>query len=290
MCKIYSESESDLMLLIIKAIIIGIVEGITEFLPISSTGHMILVGHFIGFNEKVYDKAYVDMFLVVIQLGAILAIVYLFWEKIRKSLMPKNLFSPGNYGFELWSKMLVAFIPAAFLGVLFNKKIEDKLNFPRPVAFALIVGGILMIILENKYRKGNGIKVIEEVNYKQAFMIGLFQCLSLWPGMSRSASTIMGAWIVGLTTSAAAEFSFFLAIPTMVAASGYKLLKLKIAMSSIEIIALVIAFVVSFAVALLVVDKFISFLKKRPMRVFAIYRIAVGGLLFILAFSNIITM
>jgi len=279
------------MLLIIKAIIIGIVEGITEFLPISSTGHMILVGNFIGFTNKLYpNPEYVNMFEVVIQLGAILAIVYLFWEKIWKSLIPKNLFIPGNYGFNLWSKMLVAFIPAAIIGVIFNDKIESKLNFPRPVAFALIVGGILMIVLENRYRKGNGIRDIEGVNYKQAFIIGMFQCLSLWPGMSRSASTIMGAWIVGLTTSAAAEFSFFLAIPTMVAASGYKLLKLKVAMSSIEVIALVVAFVVSFVVALLVVDKFIAFLNKRKMRVFAIYRIIVGGLLLILAFSNIITM
>jgi len=277
------------MLLIIKAIIIGIVEGITEFLPISSTGHMILVGHFIGFSGKVYNKAYVDMFMVVIQLGAILAIVYLFWDKIAKSLKPKNLFIPGGYGFNLWSKMLVAFIPAAIMGVLFNDAIEQKLDSPRPVALALIVGAILMIILENKYRKGNGIRDIEGVNYKQALMIGVFQCLSLWPGMSRSASTIMGAWIVGLTTAAAAEFSFFLAIPTMVAASGYKLMKLRIAMSGLEIIALVIAFVVSFAVALIVVDKFISFLQKRPMRVFAVYRIFVGVLLFILAFMNLIT-
>ena len=277
------------MLLIIQAIIIGIVEGITEFLPISSTGHMILVGNFIGFNKDHYNLEYVAMFEVVIQLGAILAIVYLFWNKIAKSLKPKNLFIPGGYGFNLWSKMLVAFIPAAIIGVLFNDTIEQKLSSPRTVALALIVGAILMIILENKYRKGNGIRDVEGVNYKQALMIGIFQCLSLWPGMSRSASTIMGAWIVGLTTAAAAEFSFFLAIPTMVAASGYKLLKLRIAMNSLEIIALVIAFVVSFVVALIVVDKFISFLQKRPMRVFAVYRIFVGALLFILAFMNVIT-
>jgi len=277
------------MLLIIQAIIIGIVEGITEFLPISSTGHMILVGNFIGFNKDHYNLEYVAMFEVVIQLGAILAIVYLFWNKIAKSLKPKNLFTPGGYGFNLWSKMLVAFIPAAIIGVLFNDTIEQKLSSPRTVALALIVGAILMIILENKYRKGNGIRDVEGVNYKQALMIGIFQCLSLWPGMSRSASTIMGAWIVGLTTAAAAEFSFFLAIPTMVAASGYKLLKLRIAMNSLEIIALVIAFVVSFVVALIVVDKFISFLQKRPMRVFAVYRIFVGALLFILAFMNVIT-
>ncbi len=274
--------------LILKAIVIGIVEGITEFLPISSTGHLILVGNLIGFTDKFYSKAYIDMFYVVIQLGAILAVVVLFWSKITKSLKPSSLFVPGGYGFKLWSTILVAFIPAAVIGVLFNKKIDAKLMFPKPVAVAMVVGGILLIIVENLYRRNNKTSIIEKVNYKQALIIGLFQCLSLWPGMSRSASTIMGAWIVGLTTPAAAEFSFFLAIPTMVAASLYKLITLKVAMSSIEIIALVISFVVSFVVALVVVEGFINFLKKKPMRVFAIYRILVGAVILGLFFAGIL--
>jgi len=279
------------MLLILKAIIIGIVEGITEFLPVSSTGHLILVSHFIGFEGvSVAEKAYIDMFLVVIQLGAILAIVVLFWNKIVDSIKPKNLFNIRGYGFRLWLNILIAFIPAAIIGLLFNKRIEASLMYPKPVAYALIVGAVLMIILENKYRKINTTSRIEDISIKQALSIGIFQCLSLWPGMSRSASTIMGGWIGGLTTAAAAEFSFFLAIPTMVAASGFELLKLRTPMNEVQSIALVVGFVVSFLVALVVVEKFINFLKKKPMRIFAIYRICIGSILLILAFSKVITL
>jgi undecaprenyl-diphosphatase len=145
-----------------------------------------------------------------------------------------------------------------------------------------------MIYMENKYRKGNSTVKIEDVNIVQAFKIGCFQCLSLWPGMSRSASTIIGGWVSGLTNVAAAEFSFFLAIPTMIAASGWSLIKVKISMNSIQIIGLAIGFIISFLVALVVVDKFIGFLKKKPMKVFAVYRIFVGILVLILSYLNII--
>ncbi|MBP2033751.1 undecaprenyl-diphosphatase [Clostridium algifaecis] len=273
------------LMLMIKAVVIGIVEGVTEFLPISSTGHMIIVGSLINFQSPAYRKAYVDMFEVVIQLGAILAILVLYWNKISGSL--KNL-APGKWGFKLWCNMLIAFIPAAVIGLKFNDMIKAKLFNPVTVACALIFGGFLMIYMENKYRRGNSTNKIENVTPMQSFKIGCFQCLSLWPGMSRSASTIMGAWVSGLTNVAAAEFSFILAIPTMIAASGYSLLKVKIKMTSPEIIALVIGFVVSFIVALVVVDKFIAFLKRKPMRVFAIYRIVIGILVLILAYKNII--
>lgn len=273
-------------ILIFKAIIIGIVEGITEFLPISSTGHMIIVENLINFKAPMYPKAYIDMFDVVIQLGAILAIVVLYWQKIKGSLL--NI-KPGKWGFKLWFNMLVAFIPAAILGFLLNDIIKAKLFNSFTVACALVVGGFLMIFMENKYRKGNTIRDIDDVNIVQAFKIGCFQCLSLWPGMSRSASTIMGGWVSGLNNSAAAEFSFFLAIPTMVAASGYSLLKVKTAMSVSQIEALVVAFVVAFIVALVVVDGFINFLKKKPMRVFAVYRIFVGVLILVLTFTKVIT-
>ncbi|MBV7274980.1 undecaprenyl-diphosphate phosphatase [Clostridiaceae bacterium UIB06] len=269
--------------LIFKAVIIGIVEGITEFLPISSTGHMIIVENLIKFKAPMYPKAYIDMFDIVIQLGAILAIVVLYREKIKDSL--RNL-SPGESGFRLWLNMLVAFIPSAVIGLLLHKTIEEKLFNAVTVAFALVVGGILMIVMENKYRRGNPIRSIDNVNIVQAFKIGCFQCLSLWPGMSRSASTIMGAWVSGLNTVAAAEFSFFLAIPTMVAASGYSLLKLKISMSSAQIVALIVAFVVSFIVALVVVEGFVNFLKRKPMRIFAIYRILIGIIILVLAFTK----
>ncbi|MFL0194882.1 undecaprenyl-diphosphate phosphatase [Clostridium sp. WILCCON 0269] len=274
------------LIFIIKAAVIGIVEGITEFLPISSTGHMIIVGSLINFKAPTYDKVYINMFEIVIQLGAILAVVVLYWDKIFNSL--KNLM-PGKWGFKLWTTILVAFLPSAIVGVLFNDIIEKKLFNSITVSSALIFGGILMIYMENKYRRGNSTKSIENVSILQAFKIGCFQCLSLWPGMSRSASTIMGGWISGLTNVAAAEFSFFLAIPTMVAASGWSLIKVKIDMSILQVIALAIGFVISFLVALVVVEKFMNFLKRKPMRIFAIYRIFVGIIVLVLALTKVIS-
>lgn len=204
------------LILISKSIILGVVEGITEFLPISSTGHMIIVGHFINFKGD-----FAKLFEIVIQLGAILAVVFLFRNRIFHSL--KTL-KPKEYGFTLWSKMILAFLPAGVLGLLFHKMIEEHLMNPVTVSFALVLGGILMIYAENKYRKNDKIQTIEQVGYKAAFIIGCFQCLSLlWPGFSRSAATIIGGWIMGLSSVAAAEFSFFLAIPTMIAATVFSL-------------------------------------------------------------------
>jgi len=204
----------------LKSLLLGIVEGITEFLPISSTGHMILVGHFINFEGSSFEK----LFEIVIQLGAILAIVVLFRKKIGASL--KTL-RPNEFGFKLWTNLMLAFLPAGVVGLLFYKKIIEKyLFYPVPVALALLIGGIWMIFAENKYRNNNKITSIEQVGYKQAFAIGCFQCLSvLWPGFSRSASTIIGGWIMGLSSVAAAEFSFFLAVPTMFGATALELSK-----------------------------------------------------------------
>lgn len=269
------------MLLILKAIIIGIVEGITEFLPISSTGHMIIVGNLINFTGD-----FANLFEVVIQLGAILAVVFLFWDKIWSSL--KNL-APGKWGFRLWLNIIVAFLPSAVVGLITKKYIDKYLFSTITVVLALIFGGFLMIFIENKYRRRKGINDIDNINIRQALLIGCFQCLSLWPGMSRSASTIMGAWISGLSSVAAAEFSFFLAIPTMVAASALTLIKGGVAIkTTTEVIALGVGFLVSFVVAYIVVEKFIGFLKKKPMRVFAIYRIFIGIILLALVFFNVI--
>lgn len=268
------------MILILQSIIIGIVEGITEFLPISSTGHMIIVGHFINFTGD-----FANLFEIVIQLGAILAIVVLYWDKLWNSL--KNL-APGKWGFKLWANIIVAFLPSAVLGFIFHKKIEAVLFGPLPVIAAMIFGGILLILVENKYRNKDVIGNVDRIILPQAFVIGCFQCLALWPGMSRSASTIMGAWIVGLNSVAAAEFSFFLAIPTMLGATALTLFKAKMALTTIEIISLIIGFIVSFIVAMIVVDKFINFLKKKRMRVFAVYRISVGALLLLLVFMNVL--
>lgn len=269
------------MLLILKAIVIGIVEGVTEFLPISSTGHMIIVGDLINFNDD-----FAKLFEMVIQLGAILAVVFLYWDKIWNSL--KNLI-PGKWGFKLWLNILVAMIPSGVLGLLFEDNIEKHLMTTITVVSALILGGFLMIIIENKYRRRKGISNINNVNLAQAFYIGCFQCLSLWPGMSRSASTIMGGWISGLNSIAAAEFSFFLAIPTMVGVTGVKLIKKGFVISTVnQVIALGVGFIVAFMVAYIVIERFIGFLKKRPMRVFAIYRIFIGIVLLILAYLKII--
>lgn len=270
-------------ILILKAIIIGIVEGITEFLPVSSTGHMIIVGHFINFTGE-----FAELFEVVIQLGAILAVVVLYWNKIIQSI--KDIFTPDMRGLKFWINVLVASIPAGILGVLFNDKIKEKLFNPVTVSSALVIGGFLMIFIEKKYRKRNKTKSIDDIKLGQALFVGCFQCLALWPGMSRSASTIMGAWISGMSTVAATEFSFFLAIPVMIGASGVALIKTHIAMTNIEVIALTVGFIVSFLVALVVIEKFIGFLKKRPMRVFAVYRIFIGIIILGLAFAKVITM
>lgn len=280
-----------MLLFILKAIIMGVVEGITEFLPISSTGHMIIVGHFIGFETPYVSDSYVKMFEVVIQLGAILSVVVYYWDKIKKSFC--NFFGKNKSGLKFWLNIIIAFIPSAVVGLALNDFIHKNLFSTITVISALIIGGILMIVIENKYRRKYKINDLDKISFFQSFKIGCFQCLALWPGMSRSASTIMGAWISGLSTVAAAEFSFFLAIPTMFAASGWSLLKLvvkeKVVMSAIEIVALGAGFIVAFIVALLVIDKFMNFLKKKPMRIFAIYRIFIGIVLLGLSLMNIIS-
>ncbi len=269
------------IILVFKAIVIAIVEGITEFIPISSTGHMIIVGNVINFKG-----AFANSFEVVIQLGAILAIIVLYWNKIWNSVV--DFFKAKPSGIKFWTNIIVAFIPAAILGFLFNDKIDTYLFNPTTVSLALVVGGILMIIIENKFRTEDKTKSIEKISIKQAFKIGCFQCFALWPGMSRSSSTIMGGWITGVSTVTATEFSFFLAIPTMFGATALTLFKSGMNFSSGEIIILFIGFVTAFLVALIVVEKFVSYLKKKPMKVFAIYRIIVGiALLFLIKFMGI---
>ena len=269
------------IILVLKAIIVAIVEGVTEFIPISSTGHMIIVGNAINFKGD-----FANQFEVVIQLGAILAIIVLYRNKIFTSV--KAFFQAKPSGIKFWINIIVAFIPAAVLGFLLNDKIDEYLFNPATVALALVVGGVIMIILENKFRHKSATKRIEQISIKQAFKIGCFQCFALWPGMSRSASTIMGGWVNGVSTVAATEFSFFLAIPTMIGATGLTLFKSGLNFNSGEIITLVIGFITAFLVALVVVERFISFLGKKPMRVFAIYRIIVGiALLFLIKFGTI---
>jgi len=261
------------LILIAKSIILGIVEGITEFLPISSTGHMIVIGRFINFEGD-----FAKLFEIVIQLGAILAVVFLFRKKISNSF--KKL-KPKEEGFKLWTSLILAFIPAGIIGLLFHKTIEEHFMNPLTVACALLFGGIWMIYAENKYRDKNTIQEIEQV--------GCFQCLALiWPGFSRSAATIIGGWIMGLSSIAAAEFSFFLAIPTMIVATVFALLKSSLILTLPQIAALIVGFVVSFFVAVLVVANFIRFLQTKPMKSFAIYRIFVAILILICVYFKVI--
>ncbi|MDE4542024.1 MULTISPECIES: undecaprenyl-diphosphate phosphatase [unclassified Thermoanaerobacterium] len=267
------------MILLIKAFILGIVEGLTEFLPVSSTGHLIIVGDLLNFKG-----AYATMFEVVIQLGAILAIVYYYREKIWNSL--KNL-APNKWGFRLWLKIVIAFIPSAILGLLLNDFIDKHLFSPFTVSIALVIGAIMMIIVENAFSNYK-IDDMDKVTPKKSFWIGVAQCMSLFPGMSRSASTIMGGMMAGLSVKAAAEFSFFLAIPTMFGATVVSLHKGIATMTSIEWEALAVGFIMSFIVALIVVDKFLSYLKSHPLRPFAYYRLIVGIIMIGLVLTNIV--
>lgn len=276
---------------LLKAIIIAIVEGITEFIPVSSTGHMILVGWAIDFQGK-----FANMFEVVIQLGAIMAVVVLYWKKIEESLIEFFRFiftkgKSGKTGFKFGVNVIVASIPMGIIGVLFYDNIKSKF-IPEAVIAGFIFGGILLLTIERAYRtKSHKVSSIDNINPMQAITVGILQLLSIWPGMSRSASTIMGGWVAGLSTPIAAEFSFFLAIPAMIGSSLKELFEFDYSiMTPMLWISLVAGFFVAFLVALLVIKKFINYLKKKPMKVFAIYRILAGILLGVLVLTKVITL
>ncbi|GIP56101.1 MULTISPECIES: undecaprenyl-diphosphate phosphatase [Paenibacillus] len=261
---------------ILKSIILGIVEGITEFLPVSSTGHLVIFENFLGFTGT--TPSYVEMYTYVIQLGAILAVIVLYWGKIKDTLV--NFFPQkvgfAKSGFRFWLMLAIACIPGGIFGVLLNDWSDEHLFTPVVVAFTLFFGGLWMLYAEKKFRNnglgGGGDEL--NVTVKQALIIGAFQVLAIIPGMSRSASTIIGGWVAGLTTVAAAEFSFFLAIPVMVGMSFLKIVKIGgfSSMTSTELISLGVGFLVSFLVALAVIKKFIAYLQKKPMKVFVYYR------------------
>lgn len=262
------------IILIIKSILLGVVEGLTEFLPVSSTGHIVIFENIIKFKGT--TQSYVEMYTYVIQLGAILAVIVLYWKKIKDTVV--NFFPQKvgyeKSGFKFWFMIFIACIPGGTLGILLDDLAEEYLLSSIPVAITLFLGGIWMIYAENKFRKGSAKNKELSVTPKQALIIGLFQCLAIIPGMSRSASTIIGGWIAGLSTVAAAEFSFFLAIPVMVGMSTLKIVKIGglFILTSSEMISLAAGFIVSFIVALIVINGFISYLKKKPMKVFAVYR------------------
>jgi undecaprenyl-diphosphatase len=268
----YPRKRKDLYFMsdVLISVILGIVEGLTEFLPVSSTGHLIIVNQFISFSDE-----FTKMFDVVIQLGAILSVIVYFWDKLcpfgRKNILARRRI------INLWQKTIIGVIPALIIGALAADYIEELLFNPTTVAIALIVGGIILILVDRDNKRGS-INSIDMLDYKTAFIIGIIQCLAMIPGTSRSASTIIGAMFLGASRVVAAEFSFFLAIPTMVAASGYSLLKVGFNLTPDELKILGIGFGVSFIVALIVISVFMNYIKRKSFKVFGYYRIVLGAL------------
>jgi undecaprenyl-diphosphatase len=259
----------------LQSIIIAIIEGLTEFLPISSTGHMIITEKLL----QVQETDFVKVFTVAIQLGAILAVVVLYWKKF--------------FDFSKWQfyvKLAAAVVPALILGFLFSKKIDALLESAVTVAITMLAGGVVLLFVDNWFSKPS-IDTEEKISFPKAIVIGVWQCIAMIPGVSRSAASIIGGMQQGLTRSAAAEFSFFLAVPTMLAATGYKLLKYYKEMggfSANELKQLAIGNVVAFVVAMLAIKLFISFLKKYGFKVWGIYRIVVGAILLLLVWKGVI--
>jgi undecaprenyl-diphosphatase len=270
---IYSQHYCYMFLDIIKAIILGLVEGITEFLPISSTGHLIILNNWLSFSQS-----FTAMFDVVIQLGAILAVLVIFWKKLwplgKDHIKDNVVLNKANL--NIWYKVIVAVAPALVLGALFGSKIEDKLFNSVVVAIALIVGGVILILVEKKQTSISVISTIADISYSKAFCIGLVQCLAMIPGTSRSAATIIGAVWLGASRAVAVEFSFFLAIPTMLAASAYSALKHGLVASLEEWMLLAVGFVVAFWTALVVIKFLLRYIQNHNFKAFGYYRIILG--------------
>ena len=265
------------MIEILKAILFGIVEGITEWLPISSTGHIILLDEFIWLNASDEFKS---MFDVVIQLGAILAVIVLFFHKLNP-FAPSKSRDEKKQTWSLWFKVVAAIIPSGLVGVLFDDWMDEHLHNGIVVAIALIVYGIAFILVERK-NQGRHLRQIQDVHaidYKTALLIGAFQCLSLVPGTSRSGSTILGAILLGVSRSAGSEFSFFMAVPTMLGASAIKLLKFLLSGAAFgfqEFVILAVGTVVSFVVSMAAIKALMSYVRKHSFAAFGVYRIGLG--------------
>lgn len=260
---------------ILKVVFLGIVEGVTEWLPISSTGHMLLVDEFISLNVSDDFK---EMFFVVIQLGAILAVVTIFWNKMwpfqlkdkTQPVMKKDTWS-------MWFKTVVACIPGAIVTILFDDYIEAHLHTAVVISIALIFYGIAFIVIENwnKTRTPN-VETLNDITYKTAFLIGMFQVLSIIPGTSRSGATIIGALLIGVSRVVAAEFTFFLAVPVMFGLSALKMIKFGLSFTSAEFAVLIIGCVVAYLVSIVVIKFLMSYIKKHDFKIFGWYRIVLG--------------
>ncbi len=266
---------------LLKVIFLGIVEGITEWLPISSTGHMLLVDEFLKMNMTDDFK---EMFFVVIQLGAILAVVVLYWKRMfpfqfkdkTKPVIQKDIFS-------LWFKVVVACIPGAIVTILFDDYIEAHLHTPMVIAIALIFYGVAFILIENWNKtRTPKINTLSDITYQTAFLIGLFQVLSIIPGTSRSGATIIGGLLIGVSRVAVAEFTFYLAVPVMLGLSLIKVIKFGFSFSGAELVTLGVGTVVAFVVSILVIRFLMSYIKKHDFKVFGWYRIVLGALVLLI--------
>lgn len=265
------------MLDILKAVLFGIVEGITEWLPISSTGHMILLDEFVKMNVS---EEFWNLFLVVIQLGAIMAVVLLFWKKIWPFGRKKKdgSFYVKKDIFMLWFKILAACVPAAIVGVLFDDKLDELFYHPWCVAIALIVFGVAFIIIENRNKSMTPqITKLKDITFQTAALIGVFQLIAaIFPGTSRSGATIVGALLIGVSRTVAAEFTFFLAIPVMFGASLLKILKFGLAFTGMELVLLAVGMIVAFLVSMIVIRFLMGYIRKHDFKAFGYYRIVLG--------------
>lgn len=262
---------------IIKIIILGVVEGITEWLPISSTGHMILVDEFIKLNVS---PAFKEMFLVVIQLGAIMAVVMIYWGTLFPFSIKDKKIAVKKEAFPMWGKIVVSCVPAAVIGLLFDDKLNEWFYNYQTVAVMLILFGIFFIIIENKHKgKSSKINSIAEITYKTAFLIGMFQLIAaIFPGTSRSGATILGGLMLGVSRTVAAEYTFFLAVPVMFGASVLKLFKFGADFTGTEIFTLLLGMIVAFVVSVVTIRFLTGYIKKHDFKVFGWYRIALGCL------------
>lgn len=280
----------------IKAIIFGIVEGITEWLPVSSTGHLIIVESFMKFKNV--SEGFFDMFDVVIQLGAILAVVLIYFKDIwpftnkqGRGFTKRGLLSHLDKNItNLWGRILVACIPAAVIGLLFDEKFEELFYNPTCVALALIIFGIAFIVIENWHKgKKSRINNILSITYKDALIIGIFQLLAaIFPGVSRSGATIIGALLIGVSRKVSAEFTFYLAIPVMFGASLLKVLKFGLAFTGTEFVILLLGMITAFVVSLFIIKFLMNYIKKHDFKVFGWYRIIIGILVLILGMFGVL--
>lgn len=262
---------------IVKVIILGIVEGVTEWLPISSTGHMIFVDEFIHLNVT---PAFKEMFLVVIQLGAIMAVVMLYWKTLLPFNVKEKKLSIDKEALFLWAKIAISCVPAAVVGILFDDKLNELFYNYQTVAIMLILFGIFFIIIENKHKnKISKINSITAITYQTAFLIGIFQLIAaVFPGTSRSGATILGGLMLGVSRTVAAEYTFFLAVPVMFGASALKLFKFGTDFTGQEIFILLLGMATAFIVSILAIRFLMSYIKKHNFKIFGWYRIALGCL------------